>query len=168
MRTRLLAVAAVLGATLAVATATGAAGAISRCTTAGLVVWLNTNGGAAAGSRFYTLELTNLSGGRCALRGYPGVSAVDLAGRRVGSAATRNPQTPVRTLVLASGSTASAQLQVNSTGVFPPGACRPVRAAGLRVYPPGATASKVVPFPFDACSRAGRAYLHVQSVRLSA
>jgi hypothetical protein len=168
MQTRFLAVAAAAGAMLAITAVAGAATAIPRCTTPGLVVWLNTNGNPAAGSFYYTLELTNLSGRRCVLRGFPGVSAVDLAGRRVGSAATRNPRTPVRTLVLPPGRTASAVLQVNDTGVFPAGACRPVTAAGLRVYPPDATASKVVPFAFRACSRAGRAYLHVESLRLEA
>lgn len=53
-----------------------------RCATAGLVVWMNTQGSGAAGSVFYTLKFTNLSGHACTLRGYPGVSAVSLGGRR--------------------------------------------------------------------------------------
>ena len=38
------------------------------------------------------------------------------------------------------------------------------RADDLRVYPPDATASKVVPFPFGACARVGPAYLNVEAV----
>lgn len=49
------------------------------CTTAGLVVWLNTQTNHAAGSAYYELEFTNLSGRGCVLRGYPGVSAANLA-----------------------------------------------------------------------------------------
>jgi hypothetical protein len=39
---------------------------------------------------YYTLRLTNLATVPCSLRGYPGVSAVDLAGKQLGSAAGRN------------------------------------------------------------------------------
>ena len=61
----------------------------------------------------------------------------------------------------------AAVLQVAHTGVYPPPECRPATAAGLRVYPPNQKGSKVVPFPFRACSRVGPVYLHVQAVTLS-
>jgi Domain of unknown function (DUF4232) len=38
------------------------------------VVWLNTQADHAAGSSYYELEFTNLSGHACALQGFPGVS----------------------------------------------------------------------------------------------
>jgi hypothetical protein len=41
-----------------------------------------------------------------------------------------------------------------------------VTAAGLRVYPPNLTTSKVVPFPFSACSLTGPVYLNVRAVKL--
>ncbi len=44
---------------------------------------------------------------------------------------------------------------------YPRSVCRQVAAAGLRVYPPNETVSKVVPFPFAACSRSGPVYLYV-------
>jgi hypothetical protein len=37
--------------------------------------------------------------------------------------------------------------------------------AGLRVYPPGQTASNVVPFPFRACSRTGQSNLLVRAMQ---
>jgi hypothetical protein len=40
-----------------------------------------------------------------------------------------------------------------------------VLAAGLRVYPPGQTASELVPYPFEACARSGPVYLHVEAVQ---
>jgi len=134
------------------------------CATGNLVVWLDTNGDAAAGSVHYELELTNLSGRSCTLRGYPGVSAVDLAGRQLGNAALRNRADPVRTIALAPGGTASASLQIANTDVYPATRCRPTRAAGLRVYPPNQKASKVAPYPFRACSRSGVTYLQVRAV----
>ncbi|MDQ6778933.1 MAG: DUF4232 domain-containing protein, partial [Actinomycetota bacterium] len=62
------------------ATVAPTAASTPKCATSGLVVWLNTQGNGAAGSIFYALELTNLSGQTCTLNGYAGVSAVDLAG----------------------------------------------------------------------------------------
>src|SRR5581483_3616965 len=71
------------GGSVAKASATSAA-APPPCAAAGLVVWLDTREGRAAGSVYYRLELTNLGARTCSLRGYPGVSAVDLAGRQLG------------------------------------------------------------------------------------
>ena len=164
-----LLVACALVAGLAVAAGSVAHGAVGTpsCATGGLVAWLDTNGDSAAGSTYFELKLTNLSGRRCALKGYPGVSAVDLSGRQLGSAAGRNAHTRPSTVSLAPGRTAAAVLQVARTGVYPTAQCRPVTAAGLRVYPPNQKGAKVVPFPFRACSRVGPVYLHVQAVTLS-
>jgi hypothetical protein len=158
--TAAFAVATAVLLTLPAASATAAhAGAAStaragKCATSGLV----------AGSTYYSLEFTNLSGHRCTLFGYPGVSAVDLGGRQLGIAGSRDAHTPSRTVNLAAGKTASAVLQVTDPGVFPKTSCRPVTAAGLRVYPPNQTEPRVVPFPFSACSGSGPAYLHVEAV----
>jgi Domain of unknown function (DUF4232) len=137
---------------------------VPACAKRTLVVWLDTNGDASAGHVYYELELTNLSGHAWVLRGYPGVSAVDLAGRRLGMPAARNARTAVRPVLLAPGHSASAALQVADTGVFPPTTCHSTTAAGLRVYPPNQTASKVVPYPFRACSRPAPTYLQVGTV----
>ena len=134
------------------------------CATRNLVLWLDTNGEASAGSVHYELELTNLSGHACVLRGYPGVSAVNLTGRPLGAPAARDAHIAVRTIVLASGRSASAALQIADTDVFDSTACRSTTAAGLRVFPPNQTTSKVVPFPFRACSRPGPTYLRVRTV----
>jgi hypothetical protein len=40
-----------------------------------------------------------------------------------------------------------------------------VTAAGLRIYPPGQTQSKRVPFPFAACSKTGPQYLKIYPVQ---
>lgn len=140
-----------------------AAAGAPRCAASGLVVWLDTRGSAAAGSSYYTLEFTNLSGHACTLAGYPGVSAIDRAGHQVGSAAGRNPS-PVRLVRLARGDTATAVLQIVQAANFPPAACHRVTAAGLRVYPPNQTAARIVPFPFPACSRRGPVFLQVKAL----
>ncbi len=152
------------GGSVAKASATSAA-APPPCAAAGLVVWLDTREGRAAGSVYYRLELTNLGARTCSLRGYPGVSAVDLSGRQLGSAAGRNPAHAARRLLLAPRATATAVLHVAQAANFSAARCRPTMAAGLRVYPPGQTVARVVPFPFPACSRRGPVYLTVQPVQ---
>jgi Protein of unknown function (DUF4232) len=142
--------------------ATGVAAASASCTR--LVVWLNTQGDHTAGSAYYKLEFTNLSGRACALRGYPGVSAVDLGGHQLGSAATRDHSRPARLVRLAAGGTAAAVLQLVDAANFQRSTCHQGKAAGLRVYPPGRRKAKLVPFPFPACSRAGPIYLRVRAV----
>jgi hypothetical protein len=160
-----VAVAAALipAAALAATAAGGAAGqaVTPQCTTAGLVVWMDTNGNGAAGSIFYTLKFTNLSGHACTLFGHPGVIAVSLNGARIGHAAR---WTPAPSLVrLANGATATAVLQYSDV-VTSNNHCA-AAAAGLRVRPPGQTASKVIPFPFTACASRTLVYLAVQPVQ---
>jgi hypothetical protein len=140
-----------------------AASASARCTTGRTVIWLDTQGDAGAGSIFFSLRFTNLSDHPCTLTGFPGVSAVDLAGRQLGRASSRTPS-PVETVSLGSGATVAAALRIAQVVNFPTAACKPVNAAGLRVYPPNQTTAKVVPFPFKACSRNGPVYLNVKAV----
>jgi uncharacterized protein DUF4232 len=142
-----------------------AATSTPQCATSGLVVWLDTAGSGTAGGIYYKLRFTNLTAHACTLSGYPGVSAVNLAGHQLGSAAQRNAALRARVVRLArTGSTATAVLKITEASVYPSSSCRQVTAAGLRVYPPGQTTSKLVPFPFGACSRSGPLILHVEVV----
>jgi hypothetical protein len=174
-----LAVASVLSTTVLQSgtTLAGATTAAPRCTTAQLVVWLDTSGSGAAGSSYYNLEFTNLSAHSCSLIGYPGVSAISVAGQQLGSAASHDAEHPAALITLSSGSanagldgfqtgnTATVVLQITDASNYPNATCRRVAAAGLRVYPPNQTASKLVSFPFVACSHHGPLVLHVESVQ---
>ena len=142
----------------------GAVETAPRCAPGNTVVWLALSADSGAGSTFVTLEMTNLSRHTCTLYGFPGVSTVDLAGRQVGAAATRDRATPARDVRLSPGQTAGAQLRIAHVGNFPASACRPVQAAGFRVYLPGANRSKLVPFPVRACSMTGPVFLDVRVV----
>jgi Protein of unknown function (DUF4232) len=163
LRRSIAAGAVACGLALAAAPSASPGAVAVSCRTSGLVVWLDTTGNATAGSVYYTLKFTNQSGHACTLGGYPGVSAVDLHGRSLGSAGSRNPS-GVHVVTLANGATANAVLRITVAGNFPASACHQVAAAGLRVYPPNQTASKVVPLPFEACSHAGPVYLSVKAV----
>ena len=109
---------------------------------------------AAAGTFYYDLNFTNLSGHACTLRGHPGVSAVNLAGGRVGTpAGWGNPgNARLRTIRLANGATATAVLAVTDVYNYPASVCHQVAAAGLRVIPPNQFAYRLVPYPIRACS----------------
>ena len=167
----LLAGALAAAATLVPAAAMAAPGAAAHtglatpaCATSGLDVWLNTQGQGAAGTIFYKLNFTNLSGSTCTLFGYPGVSGTSLGGTQLGSPAIRIGATP-HTVTLANGATAFAQVGIVQPGLFPASQCGPVTAAGLRVFPPNQTQSKRVPFPFTACSKTGPLYLKIMPVQ---
>jgi hypothetical protein len=159
------AAAALIPAAALAATAAGGAAdqaATPKCTTAGLVVWMDTHGDGAAGSIFYTLQFTNLSGHACTLFGHPGVIAVNLNGARLGHAARWDPPAPSQ-VRLANGATATAVLRYSDI-ITGNNHCH-AAAAGLRVHPPGQTASKVIPFPFTACANRALVYLGVQPVQ---
>ena len=128
------------------------------------MIWLNTHASGAAGSIYYGVELTNFSGHACALSGYPRVAAVSLRGRQVGKGSGRLVSSKP-TVRLARGATVSFVLKIVDVANFPSPRCRPVTAAGLRVFPPHETASKVIPFPFRACSQSGAEYLWAQAVQ---
>ena len=154
------------GAALASPGSPAGAGRVATpaCATSGLDVWLDTQGSGAAGTIYYNLKFTNLSGSTCTLFGYPGVSGTSLAGTQLGSPAARVGATP-GTVTLANGATATAIVGIVQPGILPPAQCGPVTAAGLRVYPPGQTQARLVPFPFGACSKNGPSYLKIYPVQ---
>jgi len=147
------------------APAASAPAAVPQCTTAGLVIWLNAEDSGALGSFYFKIEFANLSGRTCTLDGYPGVSAVNLHGRQIGSPADREVAGTPRVVTLAPEAEATALLHVVDVGVLP-NSCHRTTAAGLRVYPPGERASKLVPFPFRTCAKLGDSPMSVRSIKL--
>ena len=110
-------------------------------------------GGAAAGSTFYPLNLTNNSQRPCSLFGYPGVSFVTgPSGSQIGQPATRNPAVPPATVVLSPGRTAHVTLQVVDALNYSKSACQPVKAHWIKVFPPGQFSALYVKFTALTCS----------------
>jgi Protein of unknown function (DUF4232) len=159
--TSLLPVAAVAASTHSKA----AASSSSNCTTAELVVWLDTQGSHSLGHNAFSLEFTNLSHQACVLQGYPGVSATNLGGRELGRPASPDSAQARPSVRLAPGGTAISVLTIANADFFSGPGCRAVNAAGLRVYPPNQTKAKVVAYPFRACSHHGTDYLTVTPVK---
>lgn len=123
----------------------------ARCTTAELTGSLGPGGG-AAGSVIQTLVLTNTGSRTCYLRGFPGVSYVGGDdGTQVGpSAVMSGPRGG--DIRLGVGGSAGAELKLVHVGNYDAAACKPVPVRGLRVYPPGDTASLFVPREGTGCS----------------
>jgi hypothetical protein len=127
---------------------------VTGCATSALKANVNTaKAGAAAGSVYYPLDLTNVSSSTCTLFGYPGVSFVTgPSGSLLGRAAHRNPVAPATTVTLAPGQTVHATLQVAQAGNYNPAQCKPVTAHWLRVFPPNQTAALYTQFTTQVCS----------------
>ena len=127
------------------------------CQSSAIDGWLDTNSSVAAGTVFYHLEFTNLSGQACTLQGFPFVFAVNLSGHQIGNRAVFNPAFPANKTTVGNGKTIHAVLGLVDTGNFPTAACKPVTAAGLEVFAPVGIneVGRTVPFPFSACSTQG-------------
>jgi hypothetical protein len=170
---RVVAVAAAAVAGLAISTAAYAAtssgtastasAAISKCTAFDLGVWVAVDqGNGAAGTIYYPLEFTNVSGHTCSLFGYPGVSATDRNGHQLGSPAGWASLAHARNVNLAPGATAHTLLAYHDVVVTTEPGCDPVYSAiQLRVYPPDQRQATYAAFDLEVCSHAGPVYMNI-------
>jgi hypothetical protein len=153
----LILIAAVIS--LAIAIPAGAS-SIPKCTHSDVVVWLDTMGNGAAGSTYYNLQFSNLSGAPCSLEGYPKVQAIGLRGFVKGASSSDNSVIAPKTITLqpvspsnSANTISTSILRITDAGNYPPSLCNQVSVAGLLVTLPGETKSLQVPFPFTACTK---------------
>lgn len=158
-------VAVAAGTTAAVAASASSASAAPACPASHLRVWIALPGDAAAGSVSYALQVSNISKSSCSLFGFPGVSAMSDEGKQLGNAAARDHSYAAKTVTLSPGRTAHFLLKISNAMNFQQSACKPVNAAGLRVYPPNTAKASFVPLTFKACSKQGTQYLFTRVVR---
>jgi Protein of unknown function (DUF4232) len=106
----------------------------------------------AAGSVNVALLLTNTGSRTCRLRGFPGVSYVTGDdGHQVGPAAAMSGPRGDE-IVLAPGKAAQSLLRLVNVANYDAAACSPTPVRGLRIYPPGDTASLYVERPGTGCA----------------
>jgi hypothetical protein len=148
---------AAVGPAAAGPSAAGPAGA-PACSDEHTQVWLGLPGGGTAGTTYYQLEFSNIGPTTCTLFGFPGVSAVRANGHQIGPGASRTGRHD-SVVTLLPGETGHAVLEVTDAGAV---CAHPVRAAGLRVYPPGQTTAQPVPLAIEMCSK--RPVLQVRTV----
>jgi hypothetical protein len=139
------------GSPVTSAAAPTSAGGVPNCGQAELRGALGPAEG-AAGSVIAPLVLTNVGTRTCELRGFPGVSYVaGDDGHQVGPAAAMSGPRGGE-VVLKPGAAAAAQLQMVNVANFDAAACLPTPVRGLRVYPPGDTASLYVERAGTGCA----------------
>jgi hypothetical protein len=146
--------AASLAVTALVAAPSTAQAAVPHCANSNLAASLvNLQG--AAGSRIGDLRLTNISRGQCWTRGYPGVSYVGFGnGTQIGRAATWDAGA-VTSITLAPRQHADAPIRLVNVHNYAASVCRPTAVDGLRVYVPGSTLAKFVPYRTTGCRSTG-------------
>lgn len=137
------------------------------CTAADLGVWFAVSqGNGAAGTIYYPLEFTNLSGHACTMYGFPGVSVLGRGGVQLGSSANWDHTTAPRLVTLAAGATAHAVLAWHDVAVYTEAGCdRSGTAAELRVYPPNQYSATDAEFNLESCAHAGPRYLTVGPIQ---
>jgi Protein of unknown function (DUF4232) len=144
------------------ASAAPVAAAVPGCTAGDLAVWVNeeaVNG--AAGTAYYPLEFTNISGHTCATGGYPGVSATDASGHQLGDAAQLDPVYTGHVVDIPAGGTAHALFGYGDVEVSTSG-CKPKAAVQLKIYPPNSRTAIDTYFDLPACTVGGsHVYLRV-------
>jgi hypothetical protein len=128
--------------------------AITGCASSALKARVVTlQGGAAAGSSYYPIDFTNISGAACTMFGYPGVSFVTgQGGSRLGRPATRIAAVAPATVTLAPGGVAHATIQVADAGNYTRSECKPVTGHWLKIYPPNQFTAIYARFTTQVCS----------------
>jgi hypothetical protein len=127
---------------------------VQSCQASGLRLTRGTSG-AAAGSTYTEIDLTNTSGVTCTLYGYPGVALTTSMspGSQVGAAASRSSTKPKTLVTLAPGAIAAVQVQLVDVLNYPTANCEPASASYLQVYPPGQTTALYLPFTARTCTK---------------
>lgn len=135
------------GAAAGAVLAAPASAAVPTCAAGNLYLSMGRQD-SGAGQLYWPVRFTNTGTGSCALRGYPGVSVLDVAHHRIGPAATRTGQS-FSTVTLRPAQTATAVLHTTNGPIG-----GPCRRAGtyLQVYPPGSRQSLLVPASLSVCS----------------
>jgi hypothetical protein len=142
------------------------AGLLPVCTAGDLAVWVNYDAvQGAAGTWYYPLEFTNTSDHTCRTWGWPGVSATNADGHRLGDAAQRlNFYTP-RWVNIGAGATAHALFSYGAAEVATSG-CKPVNASLIKVYPPNQRGADNGFFSLPVCTVGGsHVYLRVAAIQ---
>jgi hypothetical protein len=103
----------------------------------------------AAGTNYTIYRLRNSGAVTCDLKGYPGVSYLDAAGKEVQRDARRESAAPAKVTLRPVG---EVHFEVGNSLVVPNVACPGNRAAvTLRVYPPDNTRALLLPGAYDVC-----------------
>jgi hypothetical protein len=141
----------------------------TRCIAAQLQINVSP-GTNAAGHIGLIIVFTNTSTRACTMYGYPGVSFVTgPTGSQINEPAQRSPAQGSPTLVpLPPGGKAHASLLLVNVANYPTNTCKPVQAAGLRVYPPDDTTALYTSSPQQICTTNGTGTAQIYPIQTGA
>jgi Protein of unknown function (DUF4232) len=138
----------------AAASAAPAPAPVPVCTASQLNVWVSPDSAnGTAGTTYYNLDITNVSGRPCQLRGWPAVVATNSRGRQFGAPARAVGHGPVAAVTIFPDATAHANLGYVDAALSR--SCRPATAAALSVGLPGVRGARHAFFPLQICTRRG-------------
>ncbi len=156
-----IAAAAILLPTAALAASSGLAAparaAAPDCTSSQTRVWYGLPSEGTLMASYFQLEFSNISHSTCSFYGYPGVSAINVQGHRVGKPATHGGGR--LNVVLSPGQTAHVVLRIAVAGLI---CTHPQNASVLQVYAPNQRAFTLLGLASQGCP--GVSVLHVDSI----
>ena len=121
---------------------------------------------AALGTERFPLVFTNTATSSCLLQGFPGVSFEGPSGAQIAVAAERLGTTDGPTILVAPGTSATADAIVHEVASVACG--RPRTAEGFRVYPPNQYTSLLVPSRNAICQNAPPSTLQIYAFGVKA
>lgn len=128
----------------------GSQGKLQRCHSKGLKLEVvQPEGGAAAGSQYYQVKLTNVSKKECNLYGFAGISFTDANGQQIGQP-TRREGDAKQILTLPTGGATASNLRISRAENF--AGCAPKKSATVKVYPPEEREALTANFVAKICS----------------
>ena len=101
-----------------------------------------------AGQLYWPIKFTNTSTSACALRGFPGVSALSVSHQQIGGAAARSGRS-YSTVTIQPGHTVTAVIHTTNGPIG--GSCRST-GTYVRVYPPASHQALLIPAALRVCS----------------
>ncbi|MGB6453443.1 MAG: DUF4232 domain-containing protein [Streptosporangiaceae bacterium] len=135
----------------------------SECLTTDLHLTVGAGNG-AAGTIYYSLDLTNASSSTCTMYGYPGVAFVSSpGGSQVGAAAGRSSSTSPALVTLVAGATAHATLAVSDV-LIGNNCMHQVQTNFLQVYPPGQYRPLFAPLSRPGCADQSLITMNVDTI----
>jgi uncharacterized protein DUF4232 len=124
----------------------------SQCLTTDLRLTVGASNG-AAGTIYYPLDLTNISGSACTMYGYPGVAFVSSpGGHQVGVPASRRDTPAPALITLAPGETAHSTLAVSNVLIGNNCLRHQVQVHWVQVYPPDQFSALYAPLSRLGCA----------------
>lgn len=136
--------------------------AVSRCAVTDLMGAAKMLGG-AAGTAYYTLQVTNEGAAACVLRGFETVALQDSRGNQIGAPARTEGH--ARSVVLQPGHSATRRLGIGTAVNYPTSKCKPKSAAVVAISSKASSATVTAPLKTQGCASTSVKLLTVQPFR---